>query len=97
MIDLTRETPLRISELAAFLGVHRRTVESWLNRGLESVKLGRLMFTTLEALQRFAVQSPVPETTHYHNRQRLRQQQSREDEERFRRMDEAARRQGLID
>lgn len=34
--------------------VHKRTVEGWFKRGLERVKVGGLVYTTEEALQRFA-------------------------------------------
>ena len=54
MIDLTTESLLRVDEAAKLLGVHRRTVENWFKRGLESTKIGRLVYTSREAIQRFS-------------------------------------------
>lgn len=55
MIDLTIETPLTIIEVAALFKVHRRTVEAWFSRGLEKARVGGRVYTTREAIQRFAV------------------------------------------
>lgn len=53
-IDLAKETPLRIEQAAELMGVHRRTIENWLSRGLPYIKIGRIRFTTREAIARFA-------------------------------------------
>lgn len=53
--DITRETPIRVSAVPARLGVCRKTVDNWINRGLEAVHLGGTVFTTLEAINRFAI------------------------------------------
>ncbi len=55
MIDLTRENPVSIKQVAEMFGVHRRTVEAWFGAGLERVKLGGRVYTTRAALQRFSV------------------------------------------
>lgn len=55
MIDLTRERPVSIADVALMFGVHRRTVEGWFDVGLERIKVGGRIFTTKEALQRFSV------------------------------------------
>lgn len=54
MVDLIHETPIRATEVAARFGVHPKTVDGWFRRGLESAVLGRLVFTTHEAIQRFS-------------------------------------------
>lgn len=54
MIDLTKETPLRIKEAAKLYDVHRRTIENWIGRGLECATIGRLVYTSKEAIQRFS-------------------------------------------
>ncbi|MGC4002831.1 MAG: helix-turn-helix domain-containing protein [Pirellulales bacterium] len=61
MIDLANETPLRVNAAAELLNVSRRTIQVWFDRGLEHTKLGRTLFTTREALQRFSAQE-TPET-----------------------------------
>ncbi len=55
MIDLRYEKPVTVAEVAKLFGVHRRTVEKWFGQGLERIKVGGRVFTTLEALNRFAV------------------------------------------
>jgi hypothetical protein len=54
MIDLARERPLSVACAAQLLRVPSRTVKKWFRRGLESVRLGDIVFTTREAIQRFA-------------------------------------------
>ena len=56
MVDLSRERLLKVSDVSKRFRVHRRTVESWFARGLASVMVGRLVFTSEEALARFARQ-----------------------------------------
>lgn len=56
MIDLAKEKPVGVRKVAELFGVHRRTVESWFNAGLERVRVGGRVFTSLEAVQRFASQ-----------------------------------------
>lgn len=80
MMSFTTETPLALNDAASFMGVHRRTVENWIKRGLECRKVGRLIYTTREAIDRFAVQ-PVEE-------QPAAVQQSSENKECLRRMKE---------
>jgi hypothetical protein len=54
MIDLKRERPLSVVAAAQHFGVHRRTIEGWFRRGLERVKIGGRVYTSLEAVQRFS-------------------------------------------
>ena len=64
--DLTRETPLRVDEAAKLFKIHRRTVENWFSQGLADVKIGRIRYTTREAIARFAQPGtqPVAPTTY---------------------------------
>ena len=63
MIDFTTETVMGVADVSLLLRVHRRTVEKWFERGLEHVKLGGRVFTSKEALNRFAEQSrPLSES-----------------------------------
>lgn len=54
MIDFKREQLLKIDDVTHMMRVHRRTVEGWFKRGLERVRVGGLVYTSQEALQRFA-------------------------------------------
>lgn len=54
MVDLARDSLLKVNEVAKRFRVHRRTVEAWMTRGLECVMVGRVLYTSEEALQRFA-------------------------------------------
>lgn len=69
MIDLTKEKPLKIKEVAAKYSVHRRTVENWFKRGLEFVKIDRLVYTTQEAIQRYSQQNKAPTHKEYCQRE----------------------------
>lgn len=51
---LVTETPVTIAEACNRFKVCRRTVENWFSAGLESYKLGGRVYTTVQALQRFA-------------------------------------------
>ena len=53
-IDLRAETLMRISDVAEKFGVHRSTVEGWVDCGLESVLMRRLVYTSVEGLERFS-------------------------------------------
>jgi excisionase family DNA binding protein len=53
-LDLAHETPLRVEEAAKLFGVHRRTIANWFARGLPYVQIGRIRYTTREAIARFA-------------------------------------------
>lgn len=59
-LDLTTETPLRVEEVAKLFGVHRKTVENWFSQGLAYVKIGRIRYTTREAIARFAQPGTQP-------------------------------------
>jgi hypothetical protein len=54
MIDLSREQPLSIACAAQLLHVPPRIIKKWFSRGLDSVRIGHLVYTTREAIQRFA-------------------------------------------
>lgn len=55
-MSFATETPLALNDAARLFGVHRRTIENWIKRGLESRRLGRLIYTSHEAIDRFAVE-----------------------------------------
>ena len=61
MLDLSKETPLRIDDVAELFKVHRRTVDNWLRQGLEKKKLGRLVYTSREAIERFSERQREPQ------------------------------------
>lgn len=58
MVDLIREEPLELKEVAARFKVTMKTVYAWIDgvngRRLETVKLGGKRYTTAEAIQRFS-------------------------------------------
>lgn len=54
MVDLAKDRLLKVNEVARRFRVHRRTVEGWMSRGLDCVMVGRLIYTSEEALARFA-------------------------------------------
>ena len=60
MIDVTKEDLLAVAEVAAWLNVHRRTVEGWFGAGLERVNIGGRVFTSRQAIQRFSDDSTRP-------------------------------------
>lgn len=61
MVDLVKETPVKLTEVATRFGVHRRTVENWFDSGLEHCRMGRLVYTTMEAIQRFSKPRGLPQ------------------------------------
>ncbi len=54
MIDLTKERPLTVKKAAEFLCVHPHSVRRYFKQGLEHVIVGGRIYTTREAIQRFA-------------------------------------------
>jgi predicted site-specific integrase-resolvase len=62
VIDLRKERPISIKRAAKVLDVDRRTIERWFQQGLDRIKLGGRVYTSREALFRFASQEshPVP-------------------------------------
>lgn len=56
MIHLLNETVMDVKDVAARFRVSQITVYRWFDRGLERVKLGGCVRTSLEAVQRFAGQ-----------------------------------------
>ena len=54
MIDLTREQPLSFTAAAELLRVDPAEIETWFRDGLECIRIGSRLFTTREAIQRFA-------------------------------------------
>jgi hypothetical protein len=92
MIDLGKEHLLKIADVAERFNVHRRTVESWMGNGLESLRMGRLVYTSVEALERFSQPRDLEAE------QEARERASAKPGRRQRRaMDEAARRHGLVE
>ena len=61
MIDFKTETVLTLAGAAKRLGISVKTVRAWSKRvsgrKLETAKLGGKRFTSLEAIQRFSLQS----------------------------------------
>lgn len=62
-MDLQRERPVGVREIASHLGVTARTVRRWMATGLEHVVIGRTVRTTWEAVERFASR-PTPASQH---------------------------------
>jgi transposase len=54
MIDLVRENTITVKGVAERYDVHPSTVYGWFKGGLEKIKVGGRVVTSLEALQRFA-------------------------------------------
>jgi transposase-like protein len=54
MIDLVRENTITVKGVAERYEVHPSTVYGWFKGGLEKIKVGGRVVTSLEALQRFA-------------------------------------------
>ena len=54
MIDLTRERALSVKQVVKQFDVSRRTVENWFSNGLEKTRIGRRVYTSLQAIQRFS-------------------------------------------
>lgn len=61
MVDITRETQLKMHEAAKVARVSRQTVYAWSTRRrgkrLETAKMGGHRITSLEAIQRFLEQN----------------------------------------
>jgi|GEM_PF-2560904 len=59
MVNFTNETPILLTDAAARLHIQIRTIRVWAKgvngRQLETAKLGRKTYTTLEAIQRFSI------------------------------------------
>lgn len=83
MIDLTKEKPIPVSQAAELFGVHRRTIDSWLDAGLERLKMRGLVYTSLEALQRFGTQEDVRQESRKRGRSRISDSASRVAELRY--------------
>ena len=56
MIDMTREKLIWARTMAQRLSIDQRTLERRFKDGLESIKIGRRVYTTIEALDRFTQQ-----------------------------------------
>lgn len=58
MIDLIHQKPVSLKAAAEYFGVSAKTVRCWSRgvggRRLDTVKVGGLLFTTMEAIQAFA-------------------------------------------
>ncbi len=61
MLDLTRKKPIKIADVSKWLGVKPEIVKAWLSRGLEHAKIGSVVFTSREAVERFCGPAPVKE------------------------------------
>jgi hypothetical protein len=54
MIDLINERPLSLQQVQSMFDVSRATAVGWLKNGLEHVRIGKRIYTSLEAIQRFS-------------------------------------------
>lgn len=54
MVDFAKEQVIPVSRLAKRLDVSKDTIRRWFDEGLEKAKIGSKVFTSLEALNRFA-------------------------------------------
>jgi hypothetical protein len=54
MIDLINEKPLSLHQVQTMFDVSRPTVVGWMKRGLEHVRIGKRIYTSLEAIQRLS-------------------------------------------
>jgi hypothetical protein len=54
MVDFAKEQVLSAKRVAKRLDVSHDTLRRWFTRGLDHVKIGGKVFTSLEALNRFA-------------------------------------------
>ena len=54
MVTFATETPMRLKQVAEHFGVNRRTVEAWIRQGLKAKRIGKLIYTTLEEVDRFS-------------------------------------------
>lgn len=60
MVDIAREQIVPLEEVAKKFGVTLQTVRNWTKRGkhrLEAIRVGRVVRTSWEAVQRFAANS----------------------------------------
>jgi transposase-like protein len=61
MVDFAKEQVIGAKRLAKRLDVSQDTLRRWFRQGLDHQKIGAKVFTTLEALNRFA-QSPASQS-----------------------------------
>ena len=54
-MNFVTETPIRAKAAAELMGVHRDTIDEWFAGGLENRKIGGLVYTTREAIERFSL------------------------------------------
>lgn len=54
MVDLKKEKPVKLKQIAELFDVNRRTVEAWIKQGLDAKRIGKLIYTTLEEVERFS-------------------------------------------
>lgn len=54
MVDFAKENVIDVQSLAKRLNVSPDTIRRWFRQGLERVKLGGSVYTSLEALNRFS-------------------------------------------
>lgn len=56
MVDIIRNRPLDLRKAAEWFDVSVKTIREWAKDGLETVRYGKKIYTTLESLQRFGEQ-----------------------------------------
>lgn len=54
MVDFAKENVIDVQRLAQRLDVSPDTIRRWMRQGLEKVKLGGRVYTSLEAVNRFS-------------------------------------------
>lgn len=54
MVDFAKENVIDVQRLAKRLDVSTDTIRRWFRQGLEKVKLGGRVYTSLEAVNRFS-------------------------------------------
>jgi predicted DNA-binding protein YlxM (UPF0122 family) len=67
MIEFSKEKPVSIQDVADLFKVHRATVEAWIKRGMESVKIGHRVYTSLDAVTRWGIHNSTVETPTTHD------------------------------
>ncbi len=56
MVDIIRNKPMTLKDAASYFHVCTKTIREWEKDGLELVRYGKKLYTTLENLQKFGVQ-----------------------------------------
>lgn len=60
MVDFAKENVIDVQRLAKRLDVSADTIRRWMRQGLEKVKVGGRVYTSLEAVNRFSQPVATP-------------------------------------